>query len=268
MARAAAGAGTIMCLSTLATATWDEIAATGATRWFQLYVPRDEGLAAALVERSARSRLRGDRAHGRHAGARAGASATSATGFTIQHDARPRGAAPARADAAHRARGHVAVVAHVGRRRAVRRVDRAARRAQGDPDRRGRAARLRARRGRDRRLEPRRPAARRRRGDDRRAARGRRGGRRPDRGARRRRDQARHRRREGARARRPRRPRRAGRPSGGSPSTASRAPLACSSCSAPRSSSPCSSSAAARRPSSRARTSRVPPDPVATLEFA
>jgi 4-hydroxymandelate oxidase len=49
MARAAAGAGTIMCLSTLATASWDEIAPTGAKRWFQFYVPRDEGLASALV---------------------------------------------------------------------------------------------------------------------------------------------------------------------------------------------------------------------------
>jgi isopentenyl diphosphate isomerase/L-lactate dehydrogenase-like FMN-dependent dehydrogenase len=49
MARAAAAAGTIMCLSTLATSGWEEIAATGAKRWFQLYVPRDEGLAAELV---------------------------------------------------------------------------------------------------------------------------------------------------------------------------------------------------------------------------
>ena len=49
MARAAAGAGTIMCLSTLATASWDELAPTGAKRWFQFYVPRDEGLASALV---------------------------------------------------------------------------------------------------------------------------------------------------------------------------------------------------------------------------
>ena len=49
MARAAAAAGTIMCLSTLATAGLDEIAATGVKRWFQFYVPRDDGLAAELV---------------------------------------------------------------------------------------------------------------------------------------------------------------------------------------------------------------------------
>jgi 4-hydroxymandelate oxidase len=50
MARAAAAAGTIMCVSTLATATWQELAATGVKRWFQLYVPSDEGLAAELIE--------------------------------------------------------------------------------------------------------------------------------------------------------------------------------------------------------------------------
>jgi isopentenyl diphosphate isomerase/L-lactate dehydrogenase-like FMN-dependent dehydrogenase len=49
MARAAAAAGTVMVVSTLATATWDEIAGTGVERWFQLYVPRDEGLAKDLV---------------------------------------------------------------------------------------------------------------------------------------------------------------------------------------------------------------------------
>jgi isopentenyl diphosphate isomerase/L-lactate dehydrogenase-like FMN-dependent dehydrogenase len=49
MARAAAAAGTIMCVSTLATSTWAEIAATGVVRWFQLYVPRDEGLASELA---------------------------------------------------------------------------------------------------------------------------------------------------------------------------------------------------------------------------
>jgi 4-hydroxymandelate oxidase len=56
MGRAAAAAGTIMCLSTLATAGWQEIAETGVRRWFQFYVPRDEGLVAEL--------LAGARAHG------------------------------------------------------------------------------------------------------------------------------------------------------------------------------------------------------------
>ncbi|MEI8104389.1 MAG: alpha-hydroxy acid oxidase [Actinomycetes bacterium] len=49
MARAAAAAGTIMCLSTLATASRAEIAATGVGRWFQFYVPRDTGYAAEIV---------------------------------------------------------------------------------------------------------------------------------------------------------------------------------------------------------------------------
>jgi isopentenyl diphosphate isomerase/L-lactate dehydrogenase-like FMN-dependent dehydrogenase len=49
MARAVAAAGTAMCLSTLATATPGEVAATGAQRWFQLYVFRDEGVTKELV---------------------------------------------------------------------------------------------------------------------------------------------------------------------------------------------------------------------------
>ncbi len=49
MAGAAAAAGTVMCVSTLATSSWDEIAETGVSRWFQLYVPRDQGLAAELA---------------------------------------------------------------------------------------------------------------------------------------------------------------------------------------------------------------------------
>jgi isopentenyl diphosphate isomerase/L-lactate dehydrogenase-like FMN-dependent dehydrogenase len=48
-ARAAAVAGTILCVSTLATTGWDDIAATGVARWFQLYVPRDEGLLAEIL---------------------------------------------------------------------------------------------------------------------------------------------------------------------------------------------------------------------------
>ena len=49
MARAALGADTIMCLSTLATSTPAEVAATGAKRWFQLYVFRDEGVTRELI---------------------------------------------------------------------------------------------------------------------------------------------------------------------------------------------------------------------------
>src|SRR6476660_2528402 len=49
MARAAKAAGPIMCLSTLATATPAEVAATGAPLWFQLYVFRDEGVTRELI---------------------------------------------------------------------------------------------------------------------------------------------------------------------------------------------------------------------------
>jgi isopentenyl diphosphate isomerase/L-lactate dehydrogenase-like FMN-dependent dehydrogenase len=54
MARAAAAAGTLMCLSTLATATPEEVAAAapGAPRWFQLYVFHDRGVTRSLVEQA------------------------------------------------------------------------------------------------------------------------------------------------------------------------------------------------------------------------
>jgi isopentenyl diphosphate isomerase/L-lactate dehydrogenase-like FMN-dependent dehydrogenase len=52
MARAAAAAGTIMCLSTLATARPREVAEGGppGRRWFQLYCFRDEGVTDALMQ--------------------------------------------------------------------------------------------------------------------------------------------------------------------------------------------------------------------------
>jgi isopentenyl diphosphate isomerase/L-lactate dehydrogenase-like FMN-dependent dehydrogenase len=52
MARAACDAGTIMCFSSLATSTLDEVAAVGGPRWFQVYVWRDEGLTRELVARA------------------------------------------------------------------------------------------------------------------------------------------------------------------------------------------------------------------------
>jgi isopentenyl diphosphate isomerase/L-lactate dehydrogenase-like FMN-dependent dehydrogenase len=54
MARGAAAAGTVMCLSTLATATVEEVAqASGdGARWFQLYWSSDRGVARDLVERA------------------------------------------------------------------------------------------------------------------------------------------------------------------------------------------------------------------------
>jgi isopentenyl diphosphate isomerase/L-lactate dehydrogenase-like FMN-dependent dehydrogenase len=51
MARAAAGAGTAMCLSTLATTRPSELAAAGpGRRWFQLYCFRDEAVTRALID--------------------------------------------------------------------------------------------------------------------------------------------------------------------------------------------------------------------------
>jgi 4-hydroxymandelate oxidase len=53
-ARAAASAGTLMCLSTIATASPADVAAAapGAPRWFQLYVFKDWGLTSALVQQA------------------------------------------------------------------------------------------------------------------------------------------------------------------------------------------------------------------------
>lgn len=57
MARAAAAAGTLMCVSTLATAGPREVseAAPGAPRWFQLYCFRDRGVTRALAEEAVAS---------------------------------------------------------------------------------------------------------------------------------------------------------------------------------------------------------------------
>src|SRR5437763_9044768 len=59
-ARAAAAAGTIMCLSTIATATPAEVAqaAPGAARWFQLYWFTDEGVTRALIEQAVEADFR------------------------------------------------------------------------------------------------------------------------------------------------------------------------------------------------------------------
>jgi isopentenyl diphosphate isomerase/L-lactate dehydrogenase-like FMN-dependent dehydrogenase len=57
MARAAAATGTVMCLSTLATARPSEVAAEapGGRRWFQLYCFRDEGVTRALMDEAVES---------------------------------------------------------------------------------------------------------------------------------------------------------------------------------------------------------------------
>jgi isopentenyl diphosphate isomerase/L-lactate dehydrogenase-like FMN-dependent dehydrogenase len=57
MARAAAAAGTVMCLSTLATARPREVAAAAPAgrRWFQLYCFRDEAVTRALMDEAVES---------------------------------------------------------------------------------------------------------------------------------------------------------------------------------------------------------------------
>ncbi|MFL5894030.1 MAG: alpha-hydroxy acid oxidase [Thermoleophilaceae bacterium] len=59
-ARAAAAAGTLMCLSTIATATPADVAAAapGAPRWFQLYWFRDEGITRSLVDQAVEADFR------------------------------------------------------------------------------------------------------------------------------------------------------------------------------------------------------------------
>lgn len=55
MARAAADAGAVMIVSTMATVTMEDVAAAapGAPRWFQFYVHRDREMSADLVRRAA-----------------------------------------------------------------------------------------------------------------------------------------------------------------------------------------------------------------------
>jgi len=54
MARAAAAAGTVMCLSTIATSTPAEVAAAApeSPRWFQLYVFRDRDVTRSLIDQA------------------------------------------------------------------------------------------------------------------------------------------------------------------------------------------------------------------------
>ena len=52
-ARAAASLGALMILSTISTVSLEDVAETGVTRWFQLYVMKDRNLTASLLERTA-----------------------------------------------------------------------------------------------------------------------------------------------------------------------------------------------------------------------
>jgi 4-hydroxymandelate oxidase len=54
VARAAARAGVVHCLSTMSSRSLEEVAAAGSPpRWFQLYVHKDRGVSRSLVERAA-----------------------------------------------------------------------------------------------------------------------------------------------------------------------------------------------------------------------
>ena len=201
MARAAAAAGTIMCLSTIATSRPREIAARrpAAPRWFQLYCFRDRGVTRALIDEAVESGFEAialtvdaPRAGRRERDLR--------TGFAVPPEVhspggRRRGRLRAADDASRRCSSLVDPTLDLGRLRALASECPLPVLRQGRADRRGRAARGRARRRRGDRLQPRRPPARRRPGDARHPARGGRGGRRPLRGAGRRRHPPRHRRR-------------------------------------------------------------------------
>lgn len=51
-ARAAASLGALMILSTISTTPMEDVAGTGVTRWFQLYVMKDHGITESLLERA------------------------------------------------------------------------------------------------------------------------------------------------------------------------------------------------------------------------
>ena len=51
-ARAAASLGTLMVLSTISTTPMEDVARTGVTRWFQLYVMKDHAITESLLERA------------------------------------------------------------------------------------------------------------------------------------------------------------------------------------------------------------------------
>ena len=148
MARAAAAAGTIMCLSTIATATPAEVAAAApdAPRWFQLYVFRDRGVTRSFVEQAVEPRLRRDRAHGRRSPARAPRARPA---HRVPH---PRGRSSCRAWPPMAGGWEGATPLELlgaidpsltwDDLAELRALVAAPARAEGDPDRRGRAARM------------------------------------------------------------------------------------------------------------------------------
>ena len=242
MARAAAAAGSALCLSTFSTASAAEVAAAApdGVRFLQVYVFRDHGVTDELIAQAVDVGFSARLPHRRPA--RASGCATGSGGSTGRSRTTRSPRCATRSSA-----GTTGASARPARPGARLGLPRAARRRRVpvpvvvkgvlDPD--GRGPRGRARRRRDRRLEPRRPSARRRRC---------RRSRRCPRSSTavgdrlevlaRRRHPARHRRRDGARARRAGACSPAACRSGASPPAARRARGPCSSSSARSSRSP------------------------------
>ena len=178
-ARAAATIGLPMIVSTAADTSMEDIseAAPGAPRWFQLYWPSDDELAAQLRRPGRERRLRSDRRHRRQLRPGLEAARPPARRAALHQGRRRRpvllrpGLPLAAGEAARgrpRGRGRPVPrglrqpVADLARPRQAPLLDLAADPAQGHPAPRRRPRGARARRRRDRRLQPRRPPGRRR----------------------------------------------------------------------------------------------------------
>ena len=152
VARASRATGVPMILSSAASTSLEDVAAElgDAQRWFQLYWWGDRELAGSLVDRAARSRLRRDRRHARHAHPRLArprppqrlpaVPQRRGAGAVLQRPALPRAARRAagggRADrVADGARRVPEPRAHVGRPRVAARAHRAADPREGGADR-------------------------------------------------------------------------------------------------------------------------------------
>ena len=91
-ARAAAAAGTVMCVSTITSSAHDEIAeaAGAAPRWLQLYVLRDRQRTLDHIAEARELGYSGARVDGRRARSSAGASATCASASSFPRTCRSR----------------------------------------------------------------------------------------------------------------------------------------------------------------------------------
>ena len=170
-ARAAAAAGVPFTLSTMASRSIEDVAAAApdGIRWFQLYVQREPSRSRSLVERAAAAGYGGDRLTvdlpvlGYRDRDRRSGFELSTLGNFVDRLPTHRPIGP-KADELTDA-DHLSAQPDLGRPRRDPELVAAADRPQGDPHRRGRAARRRARGRRHRRQQPRRTATRPRPGD-------------------------------------------------------------------------------------------------------